>query len=88
MLWKDGISVKAHESTANAKFHAAALCVGCDIPATRKVCGFTGHGSNKGCSKCKKFFPGSVGTKIDFFRALNHALQGATMSTDCKSRRS
>ena len=66
MLWKYGISVKAHGSTTNAKFHAALLCVGCDIPAVRKVCGFTGHGSNIGCSKCKKFFPGSVGTKIDF----------------------
>lgn len=65
-LWKDGISVKKHGSTENEKFHAALLCVGCDIPAARKVCGFTGHGSNKGCSKCKKFFPGSVGTKIDF----------------------
>ena len=66
VLWKDGISVKAHGSTTDAKFHAALLCVGCDIPAARKVCGFTGHGSNMGCSKCKKFFPGSVGTKIDF----------------------
>ena len=65
-LWKDGISVKKHGSTENEKFCAALLCVGCDIPAARKVCGFTGHGSNRGCSQCKKFFPGSVGTKIDF----------------------
>lgn len=44
VLWKDGISIKAHGSTANAKFHAALLCVGSDIPTARKVCGFTGHG--------------------------------------------
>ena len=67
VLWNDGISVKAHGSTANAEFHAALLCVGCDIPTARKVCGFTGHGSNISCSKCKNFFPGSVGTKTDFF---------------------
>lgn len=54
-LCKDGIIVKRHGSPENEKFHAALLCVGCDIPAARKVCGFTGHGSNKGCSKCKKF---------------------------------
>lgn len=66
VLWKGGISVESHSCIENEKFHAALLCVGCDVPAARKVCGFTGHGSNKGCSKCKKFFPGSVGTKIDF----------------------
>ena len=49
VLWKDGIIVKAHGITANAKFHAVLLCVGCEIPAARKFCGFTGHGSNKGC---------------------------------------
>ena len=36
VLWNYGISVKAHGSTANAKLHAALLCVGCDIPAARK----------------------------------------------------
>ena len=47
-LWADGIIVKVH---------GALLCVGCDVPAARKVCGFMGHASNKGCS---------VNTKIDF----------------------
>ena len=66
VLWNDGISVKAHGSTANAEFHAALLCVGCDIPTAGKVCGFTGHGSNISCSKCKNFFPDSVVIKTDF----------------------
>lgn len=65
-LWRDGISVKRDGSTEVEKFPAALLCVGCDIPAAKKVCGFTDHGSKKGCSKCKKFFQGTVGTKIDF----------------------
>ena len=36
------------------------------MPAARKVCGFTGHASCKGCSKCTKAFPGSVSSKIYF----------------------
>lgn len=39
------------------------MCVGCDIPATRKLCGFLGHSATLGCSKCFKKFPGSVGNK-------------------------
>lgn len=65
-LWEHGVSIKAHDSPTAQLFHAALLCVGCDVPAARKVCGFTGHGSNKGCSKCNKHFPGSVTSKIDF----------------------
>ena len=65
-LWENGMSIKAHDSTTAQVFHAALLCVGCDVPAARKVCGFTGHASNSGCSKCKKYFPGTVTTKIDF----------------------
>ena len=33
------------------------MCVACDIPAARKVCGFMGHSANLGCSCCLKFFP-------------------------------
>ena len=39
------------------------LCVACDIPASRKVCGFLGHSATLGCSKCLKQFPGQVGQK-------------------------
>ena len=31
-------------------------CVSCDIPVTRKVCGFLGHNSRLGCNKCYKQF--------------------------------
>ena len=40
----------------------ALLCVACDLPAGRKVCGFLSHSAAKGCSKCLKSFPGSVGS--------------------------
>lgn len=35
-------------------------CVTCDIPASRKLCGFLSHGANMGCNKCTKAFP-SIG---------------------------
>jgi len=36
---------------------ARLICVACDIPAARKVCGFMGHSAEQGCSRCKKSFP-------------------------------
>ena len=46
---------------------AALLCTASDIPATRKVGGFVGHGSLKGCSRCLKPFPTTeFGTKPDY----------------------
>lgn len=65
-LWKDGISVKKYGFIENEKFYVVFFCVGCDILVVRKVCGFIGYGLNKGCLKCKKFFFGLVGIKIDF----------------------
>ena len=45
----------------------AVLCVTCDIPASRKLCGFLGFSARKGCNKCKKEFPrSSFGEKQDF----------------------
>ena len=36
---------------------AALLCLSCDIPASRKVCGIVGHSALMRCSRCKKKFP-------------------------------
>lgn len=41
----------------------AIICVSCDIPAGRKLCGFLGHTARLGCSKCYKVFSGSIGNK-------------------------
>ena len=43
------------------KVRAALLCVACDIPACRKVCGFLSYTAHYGCSKCLKYFPGGFG---------------------------
>ena len=46
---------------------AALLCTASDIPATRKLGGFVGHGSLKGCSRCLKNFPTAhFGEKPDY----------------------
>lgn len=59
----------------NCKFHplnqiyvrAALTCCACDIPATRKLCGFVGHSALLGCSKCLKQFTYDSSThKMDF----------------------
>ena len=34
--------------------NSALSCVACDIPASRKVCGFLGHNAKRGCNKCLK----------------------------------
>lgn len=36
---------------------AAISCLACDVPAARKVGGFTGHRATLGCSRCLKEFP-------------------------------
>lgn len=46
---------------------AALICVACDIPAARKVCGFVGHQAHRGCSRCLKSFPTeNFGEKADY----------------------
>jgi hypothetical protein len=45
-LCNDGVKLRHHGSSFLAEtFKACLLCVVCDIPASRKVCGFTGHNS-------------------------------------------
>lgn len=62
-----GISLDVRTSSGikNTVVRSALLCVACDLPAGRKVCGFMSHNASQGCSKCKKTFPGVVG-KMDY----------------------
>ena len=39
----------------------ALMCVGCDLPAGRKVCGFLGHSANLGCTRCYASFSRGFG---------------------------
>ena len=72
-LWK-GIHVTVPNTHIPVNIRAALISVICDIPACRKVCGFTGFQSKLGCSKClTKFSCGSFGEKLcysEFQRSL------------------
>ena len=58
-----GVEVCARSFPENVSVRCALLCVACDIPASRKVCGFLGHAAILGCSKCLKKFPGDIGQR-------------------------
>ena len=64
-LW-DGVIMETAQNV-EVLVRAALICVACDIPAARKVCGFVGHGAYRGCSKCLLTFPTtSFGEKADY----------------------
>ena len=60
-LW-EGVEMNAASINCIKKIRCALLCVACDLPAGRKICGFMGHSARLGCSRCFKKFPGSIGT--------------------------
>ena len=63
--WELGINVKSHDNSVVC-IKLALSCITCDIPATRKVCGFLGHNATLGCNKCLKEFDVTFGEKTDF----------------------
>lgn len=63
-LWK-GVKMQTTEGVQLVR--AALICNSSDVPASRKVGGFVGHGALKGCSRCLKSFPTSeFGEKADY----------------------
>ena len=44
----DGVCMKT-SNNVSITVRAALLCVGCDIPAARKVCGILGYRATMGC---------------------------------------
>lgn len=64
-LW-NGVFMELPTSRLPVLVRAALLCIAADIPATRKTCGFTGHNSTMGCSKCLKQFDIKVGESSDY----------------------
>ena len=67
IAWTTGLCVRT-PSNSNIHIRLALTCVTCDLPASRKVCGFLGHTANLGCSKCYKKFGSSIvgGTGADY----------------------
>ena len=52
-FYTDGLSVLTPQGIP-VTIRLALSCVACDIPASRKVCGFLSHNANLGCNKCYK----------------------------------
>ena len=46
--------------------HLSVLCVTCDIPASRKLCGFLSFSATMGCNKCKKKFPRKKEANVEY----------------------
>ena len=63
-LWR-GVELNVSGMSCKKQIRCALLCVACDLPAGRKVCGFLGHNAHLGCSRCYKRFSGTVG-KMNF----------------------
>ncbi|CAC5394239.1 unnamed protein product [Mytilus coruscus] len=64
IAWCEGFFMYSYKSPTIQKcFKLSLICVGCDILASRKLCGFLGHSATAGCNKCKKKFPSGVGKK-------------------------
>lgn len=63
-LWR-GVDMRVSSIKCVKKIRCALMCVACDLPAGRKICGFLGHSAKLGCSRCFKEFAGTVG-KMDY----------------------
>ena len=61
-LWR-GVNMNIASMQCVKKIRCALICVACDIPAGRKICGFLGHNARLGCTRCLKEFTGGVGSK-------------------------
>ena len=53
-LW-NGVVLCVAAVNCRKQIRCVLLCVACDLPAGRKVCGFLGHNVHLGCSRCYDF---------------------------------
>ena len=63
LLFRDGLPMSVNLRTQEVVIRCLLLCVACDLPAVRKLCGFLSYSARIGCSKCYKEFPGDVGAR-------------------------
>ena len=55
--------MQIHGTSDPTNVRCILLGVACDMPASRKTCGYLSHSANLGCTKCYKVFAGEVGAK-------------------------
>lgn len=58
-----GITMNVHGINEPQTVRCLLLGIACDMPASKKACGFLSHSALFGCSKCYKEFSGGVGQK-------------------------
>ena len=63
--WTDGFQLLTNYNDS-IRVRVALACVSCDVPASRKVCGFLGINATFGCNKCLKRFGTSFRNPTDF----------------------
>lgn len=77
-----GVSMKTPSSHLQTRYIRAALVyVSCDLPATRKVCGFYGIKAKQGCSKCLKKFPSTTFGNTNYAGFNREAWESRDLST-------
>jgi hypothetical protein len=65
-LWR-GVIFQTHQYPNGGMVYGGLILCACDIPAARKLCGFQGHMSSCGCSKCLRIFSyDSNSRKVDY----------------------
>ena len=81
-LW-NGVQLNVASLSCIRKIRAALVCVACDLPAGRKMCGFLSYTARLGCSRCYKKFPGDFGA-LDYygFDRQNWRLRGRVDHND------
>ena len=78
--WADGFRLPTwYQNIITVKL--ALACIACDIPATRKACGFLSHNATLGCNKCLKKFNTSFGERTDYSGFDRQKLDFAYCST-------
>ena len=55
LYYFNGLTLTSPQNTS-VTIRVMLSCVSCDIPASRKLCGFLGHNAKLGCNKCYKQF--------------------------------
>ena len=63
--WYNGVEVFSPQGLPLI-IRLALSCIACDIPATRKACGFLGHNAAHGYNKCMKKFSVSFGNPTNY----------------------
>ena len=90
-LWQ-GVIMSAQSSNSSylsVRIKAALSCCACDVPASRKVCGFLNHNATFGCNKCfKKFshYPSPNGGVLTDYSEFDRENWPLRMNSDHRSK--